>query len=460
MRTFATRKVFLRGPSTSLYLPRLPYLGSIRSHSRYPAVTQQDQPSASQVKPQVSLGGAYTPFTSSVKVSGAQGSTPTMGKKKDKLRAREAKAASQNQSQSLADASFQAPPPEHESMDIFSGNPQWPAMNGGLANNNGWPSIPMPAQMMNGLQGFSMPMFNPNGFFPMPSFPMMGNMAAFSTASPNMFPGQPPQPSPGHYQPPAMSPDLPVRTKSQRSPHPSSPSQPGQQQPPPQPSAKSERSAITAPSPASGGIPDPTPPYLVRASFLPKRRAAPGPLLVVIDLNGTLLHRPDKRRPFNFRARPHAHKFVAYCIETFWVVIWSSARPDNVKRMVDELAGPDQLRRVVAVWGRDRFGLSPEDYNARTQCYKRLTALWEDPAVKASYPKGVEGCWDQGNTVLIDDSVEKARSEPHNAITIPEFTGDMSAAPEILPMVHDYLNELCFQEDVSTYIRANPFKMA
>ncbi|ROW08909.1 hypothetical protein VMCG_02764 [Cytospora schulzeri] len=400
-----------------------------------------------------------------------------MGKKKDKLRAREAKAAAENQLLAGTTAtsdppSFTGPSTQYESMDSFSGDSaQWAAMaaamaTNGLASNNGWPSIPMPAQMMNGLQGFSMPMFNPNGFFPMQTFPtkgfgMMGNMAPFSTASPNMYPGQPPQPSPGHYPP-----ELPVRSKSRRRGSQSppravgQPSSPSQSQPPPPPSAKSARAAITAPSPASGGIPDPTPSYLVRASFLPKRRATPGPLLVVIDLNGTLLHRPDKRKPFNFRARPHAHRFVSYCIETFWVVIWSSARPDNVKRMVDELARPDQLSRVVAVWGRDRFGLSPEDYNARTQCYKRLTALWDDPAVKASYPKDKEGCWDQGNTVLIDDSVEKARSEPHNAITIPEFTGDMNADPEILPMVHDYLNELCFQEDVSTYIRANPFKMA
>ncbi|ROW15447.1 hypothetical protein VPNG_02347 [Cytospora leucostoma] len=405
-----------------------------------------------------------------------------MGKKKDKLRAREAaEAARQAQSQAeLSTATGNASVAQDGSVGGFPGNPQgyhqdpgsstpanlqWPAMDAlmaanGLANNNGgWPPIPMVPQMMNGLQGFNMSMFQPNGFLPMMQMPY-GNMASFSTASPSLFPGQPPYPAGDHdyqapLQPQRTSPDLPLRTRSPgrrgHSPH------QGQRKPAP-------RAAITAPSEASGGIPDPTPSYLVRASFLPKRRATPGPLLVVIDLNGTLLHRPDKRKPFNFRARPHAHQFVRYCIETFWVVIWSSARPDNVKRMVGELTDGEQLGRVVAVWGRDRFGLTHEDYNARTQCYKRLTALWSDPVVAASYPADREGfagrCWDQGNTVLIDDSVEKARSEPHNAITIPEFTGDMTTTPDILPMVHDYLNELCYQEDVSAYIRANPFKMA
>lgn len=344
---------------------------------------------------------------------------------------------------------------------------------------------------MNGLQNFSMPILQPNLFqnqlfhntYGMGMGMGMGNMG-FSTMQPNMFPGQPPAPAFGHYELAQTGMGTPghgtlgsedststrPRRKSQRlaaaaanvaianeiANGPSTAS--------PRSNSKNGRAAITAPSKASGGVPNPTPSYLARASFLPQRRAEPGPLLVVIDLNGTILFRPDRRKSHSFRRRPHADTFVSYCVETFWVVFWSSARPENVRRMVELLVSPAQLDKVVAVWGRDRFGLTPEDYNARTQCYKRLTALWDDPAVRASFPAdrpGYEGkCWDQGNTVLIDDSVEKARSEPHNAITIPEFTGDMNESLDILPKVHDYLNELCFQEDVSTYVRANPFKMA
>lgn len=335
-------------------------------------------------------------------------------------------------------------------------------------------------QMMNGLQHFSMPFSQPN-MFPNQQFPNlfgmgMGNMA-FSTMQANMFPGQPPSPAQGQYDLAHTGVDAPGNTnpanprrKSQRAAaaaanaaiasevaRGSSTASPGS-------NGKNGRAAITPPSKESGGIPDPTSLYLARASFLPKRRAEPGPLLVVIDLNGTILYRPDRRKSQNFRRRPHADTFVRYCVETFWVVFWSSARPENVRRMVEGLVGPDLLSNVVAVWGRDRFGLTPADYSARTQCYKRLTTLWGDPVVRASFPAdrpGYEGkCWDQGNTVLIDDSVEKARSEPHNAITIPEFTGDMNESLDILPKVHDYLNELCFQADVSTYGRAHPFKMA
>ncbi|KAL2162790.1 hypothetical protein VTH06DRAFT_6626 [Thermothelomyces fergusii] len=215
---------------------------------------------------------------------------------------------------------------------------------------------------------------------------------------------------------------------------------------------------ITAPSAASGGVPEPTAEYLERASREARRLAAPKPTLVVIDLNGTLLHRPHKGRPSRFVERPLARAFLERCIDKYHVVIWSSARPENVRRMCAQLLSPAYLRRVVAVWGRDRFGLTREDYNQRTQCYKRLTRLWADPVVAASHPRAAEGAtWSQADTVLIDDSAEKARSEPHNAVTLPEFAGDLDENPRVLPLVEQYLDALAMQLDVSAYIRANPF---
>lgn len=214
---------------------------------------------------------------------------------------------------------------------------------------------------------------------------------------------------------------------------------------------------IVPPSRASGGVPEPSQAYKMRASFL--ARSVPGseprPMLVVIDLNGTLLHRPSRKRPSKFVERPFAKDFLQYCIDTFKVVIWSSARPENVGLMCKQLLTQEQLGKVVAIWGRDKFGLTPADYNARVQCYKRLTMLWEDPTVGASNPEGEP--WNQGNTVLIDDSAEKARSEPYNCITLPEFLGNLDEKPEVLPMVREYLNILAHQADISTYIRVKPF---
>ncbi|EAA31978.1 hypothetical protein GE21DRAFT_7401 [Neurospora crassa] len=218
------------------------------------------------------------------------------------------------------------------------------------------------------------------------------------------------------------------------------------------------RDPIVPPSRASGGIPEPSHAYKIRASFLAREVPQPRPILVVIDLNGTLLHRPSRKRPSKFVERPFARDFLKYCIDTFKVVIWSSARPQNVEMMCQQLLTEEQLGKVVAIWARDKFGLTQADFNTRVQCYKRLTMLWEDPTVAASNPEGEP--WNQGNTVLIDDSAEKARSEPYNCITLPEFVGDLNEKPEVLPMVREYLNILAHQADISTYIRVKPFNIS
>ena len=235
---------------------------------------------------------------------------------------------------------------------------------------------------------------------------------------------------------------------------------------PPQPSrspngsrSNKPRDERSVPSKQSGGVPDPSPLYLVHASLPSLRLPHPRKILVVIDLNGTLLYRPNKRNPSHFIERPHARRFLSYCIETFTVAIWSSAKPDNVRKMCAQLMTPEQHRKVVAIWGRDKFGLSSSDYNLRVQCYKRLTTLWNAPEVASSHPNYANGGrWNQADTVLVDDSIEKGRSEPYNIIPLPEFKGDANEDGFILPQVHDYINNCASQADISTYIRVSPFQ--
>lgn len=232
------------------------------------------------------------------------------------------------------------------------------------------------------------------------------------------------------------------------------------QSPPENKMAPMSKDAKVQPSRASGGIPNPTSEYIAGTS--PGQTPIPSTLarhlLVVIDLNGTLLFRPNKKNPTKFTARPHAEKFLQYCIETFSVVIWSSAKAQNVVPMCQSIISADLRSKIIAIWGRETFGLSPFDFNTRVQCYKRLTKLWTDPVIAASHPNAQNGGrWDQTNTVLIDDSSEKARSEPYNLIEIPEFFGDHKEVGDILPQVHDFLNFLSMHENVSAAIRHSPF---
>lgn len=183
-------------------------------------------------------------------------------------------------------------------------------------------------------------------------------------------------------------------------------------------------------------------------------------MLVVVDLNGTLLHR---QYPHEYTLRPGAREFVGHCLDSFTLVIWSSASPRNVEKMCQLLFSPEQLRRVAAVWGRDSFGLSEGDYMFNPQVYKRLGLLWDDGRVQASHPRHLDGGsdeWGQRNTVLVDDSAEKARSEPYNLVEVPKFAGDLKRIGEdtVLSRVSGYLDELRFQTNVSAYMRSHPFK--
>lgn len=158
--------------------------------------------------------------------------------------------------------------------------------------------------------------------------------------------------------------------------------------------------------------------------------------------------------------RPHAKQFLHYCLETYRLAIWSSARPQNVNNMVSQLLTPAQRSQCVVIWARDKLGLSQADYDSRVQVYKRLWKLWNDPHVRASRPDGPDGArWDQSNTVLVDDSLEKGRTEPYNILPIPEFVGLQAEPANVLPQVHDYLNQLCFQSDVSRFMRETPFSL-
>lgn len=226
------------------------------------------------------------------------------------------------------------------------------------------------------------------------------------------------------------------------------------------PAQRRSSSPHKIPSKASGGVPDPTPQYIAQANLSPERLPQPRRILIIMDLNGTLLYRPNKRRPFDFVERPHAKTFMKYCLDAFHVAIWSSARPENVNKMVEQLLTPEQRERVLVVWGRDSFGLSEGDYNAKVQVYKRLTTVWTNPRVRAAHSQAHKGgLWNQTNTILVDDSLEKGRSEPFNTLTLPEFSGLTTEMPNVLPQVHDYLNELAYQADISRFVRQSPFKL-
>ncbi|KAK3109222.1 hypothetical protein LTR53_017758, partial [Teratosphaeriaceae sp. CCFEE 6253] len=188
--------------------------------------------------------------------------------------------------------------------------------------------------------------------------------------------------------------------------------------------------------------PKPTWSYLKQAAAAPGELADGGTraLLVILDLNGTLLHR-TRRGGSAFTARSHVPEFLHYLLSHHKVMIWSSATPENVHAMVAKLLTPEQRKRLVAVWGREKLRLSPAQYGQKVQCYKQLSWVWRDEEIATSAPG--HDAWAQDNTVLIDDSAEKAASEPYNSVTIDEFEGtEAQGRTDVLGQVVQYLEVL------------------
>lgn len=219
------------------------------------------------------------------------------------------------------------------------------------------------------------------------------------------------------------------------------------------------RDPIVPPSKESGGVPEPSQKYLSFSNLPPVHAELPQPILLVIDLNGTILHRPSRARPTHFIERAHTKIFLKFVLDNFNVMIWSSAKPENVNAMCQQLFPGPLRQKLVAAWGRDRMGLTPSDYSKRVQVYKRLGLIWDNLEIQMGHPQSAQGrYWDQRNTVLLDDSTEKARSEPHNLVQVPEFEGK-SEDRDILGDLSQYLIALKMQKDVSAFMRESPFKI-
>jgi len=219
-------------------------------------------------------------------------------------------------------------------------------------------------------------------------------------------------------------------------------------------------------------VPKPTQEYLDRANARSRRLNSPKKLLIVLDLNGTLLVRSN--RGSSYTPRPHVNEFLAHCLEHHKLIVWSSARPHNVEEMVKQLFSAKNLAQPVKVWSREHLRLG-EHYGEKVQVYKQLTWLWEDAEVQASFlaetpaPFKIEdgwkepppSKWDQSNTVLLDDTIDKAASEPYNLIRVDEFTKEnKDDGDDVLGRVLSYIEDLKWEADVSSAMRERPFVSA
>ncbi|KAG5456628.1 MAG: HAD-like domain-containing protein, partial [Olpidium bornovanus] len=190
--------------------------------------------------------------------------------------------------------------------------------------------------------------------------------------------------------------------------------------------------------------------YLSQAFRAPGELSKPNRKLCLLDLNGTLIYRkraPDTGQLLDWRLRPHLGEFIEYLFMNFEVMVWSSATTRNVRRMVSAAFPSWAISRLIAVWDRSFFNLPAALYSSKLVTIKDLQAVWD----KVPCPAGAPAAWDQSNTILIDDSAEKAVLQPYNCVLLKSFdlASAASGADRELKNVRKYLEALLPQRDVS-----------
>ncbi|CAD0094042.1 unnamed protein product [Aureobasidium vineae] len=199
--------------------------------------------------------------------------------------------------------------------------------------------------------------------------------------------------------------------------------------------------------------PTPSLPYLMNSLVTSPKLDHPNSLLVVLDLNGVLAYRKKKSKAY--KPRPFVSTFLDYLFANHHVMIWSSGMPENVERIIGHMLSHERQQKLVAMWSRDKLRLPDHLFSEKVQVYKQLSWIWEDPALQMNAPLGG---WSQRDTVLVDDSIDKAAAEPHNLIEVDEYEGRPAQDQNTtLLEVIDYLERIRWYENVSAEIRAAPF---
>ncbi|KAL8953248.1 MAG: hypothetical protein Q9222_000901 [Ikaeria aurantiellina] len=220
--------------------------------------------------------------------------------------------------------------------------------------------------------------------------------------------------------------------------------------------------AFTAHSNVPLVVPVPDTGYIAQTAINPTKLPVPQALLLVLDLNGTLLYR--SRASSAYKARPSLDAFLAYCISNYSVMVWSSAKPHNVSAICSRIFTPAQRQLLLGEWGRDTLDLTAEQYSAKVQVYKRLDRIWNSEAIQRAHPHFAKGHrWGQWNTLLLDDSVLKSSAQPYNAVVVPEFVKggnkEQRDGADVLGQVVAYLEAARMFDNVSCYVRKYPFKI-
>ncbi|ORZ30179.1 HAD-like domain-containing protein, partial [Catenaria anguillulae PL171] len=197
--------------------------------------------------------------------------------------------------------------------------------------------------------------------------------------------------------------------------------------------------------------------------------------LLILDLNGCLMTRLNHQEfqlarksgyPLPAKVgtvakkpvfmRPHAIEFVRYvqAMPELDVAVWTSATAKNAATLIDMVLGSKTYSQFKFVWGREKCTPVQNEETPWATIKVDLGAIYK------AFPD-----YTPERTLIVDDSLYKARLNAANALVLPSF--DL-INPLAAPMADTVLLDLAAYlrllvrvnpPDVRKYIHANPFSI-
>ncbi|KAG1445434.1 hypothetical protein G6F55_011962 [Rhizopus delemar] len=129
-------------------------------------------------------------------------------------------------------------------------------------------------------------------------------------------------------------------------------------------------------------------------------------------------------------------------------MVWSSAHSESVKYMC-RIFGSLQSK-LALIWDHSSLGPSFSEHGRKVVTVKDLEKVWQhfEP-----------GRFDVTNTILLDDSAQKAVLQPFNLVQPTKFQYASSSSGECeLMQLLSYFKSLRYQSNVSNYIHSHPYQ--
>jgi hypothetical protein len=146
------------------------------------------------------------------------------------------------------------------------------------------------------------------------------------------------------------------------------------------------------------------------------------PILVVLDIDGTLM-------AHGLRLRPGAEALVAFCLEHFaWVAIWTAACDARIDELLCALRRRWTRGDFLFTWSRRHIVTTP------LMEFKPLRKVWRQSAFRAL---GIS----RHNTLIVDDCPEVCARNRGNHLCVPSYSAEMRATDAVLNQVLAFLRD-------------------